>query len=938
MKKQATFGYPEEQLMSRTVAQAAEEAPKAGETPFVVGAKVKTIFGNRVGTVVSHDEVTGEMVVKLLNPKTGQFDQVTLPRNSVMVTAKPVRPTAPVVTPPPQTEAIQALTGAMKAAKKVEPTFQTALKEKRVGMAKAITAIRNNAALAPDEMAHQIAAVRKGAIEASFELPQTFTPAHIDELGRLIFASEVLKPQESMNAYMALMDLVSGTRIQPYPAKLLGKVFGQEFEKAIPSMGKDWSLLREVLDTLGIPRIVKASLDISWPLRQGIMMLSRPQFYQSMGDMTKALLSAKTSDELYRAILYDPLYGEGKGLLGKLAVADPSGMAGAEKTVEGYATRGGRLARWVERLPGIKQSQQAYATAGNEVRWRIARDTIAKWDRMGFKYGPKEADALATWLNIATGWGRIGPLEKVLPELANVLFAPRFWAANLERIPYGGYLIAKEPLLRGEVIRDFASFAAVNITLLSILKASGVADVEIDPRSTDFGRARIGATRIDLLGGMQPTIRQVAQIMAGHAKSASSGEVYRISKGTTLLRAIQGKLSPQAGFLVDVLTGKTFTSEDMALNPESVKAQAWNRLAPMAIADLVGAVQAQGPTGFIFGALSAAGGSVLTYQTPFDKQRALYDIIAKEKGYGTFDDMAAAIGTPKAGEIVKADQRVSDLQPEIEKYKTSRGGTANRSMTDVRNDYVGAQDKDDTAVGNGTMTRKAWLDNYKERQQNLGSAYAEYLKENPDMAAKLAETAKDLNPFALPVTATPDQVRAAYFKLFDAYKGPDQLISQEAWGKLDPEIDRFRTGLTPTQLTSLDENLAAGKSPLVQEYKADQQKLQPYWDMQDTLWTEFAAKNAKLAPFANVPYQDFLKNLGDQYVSEGKSADYANTNGYVKAFNKFLEARTQRYILQNPEIDALRNIWSYTEGVHSPAAARIYEARMRVKPRLIKPG
>jgi len=874
MKKQATFGYPEEQLMSRTVTQAAEEAPKAAEA------------------------LSSE----------------------------------------------QKLTNMVTHAGRARKAFADELGARRAESAKKISVIREqvrSGELTWQEAGPLIGAARKGPIDVRYTFPAEWIPteAEIAEIQGKIAAAN-LKPQDFANTRDSFVLLMSRQHLQPRQIKFLGKVLGPDFEAGLTKLMADpmkFRLWREAIDALNLPRTTFASYDISFPLRQGIGLIGEEEWFRAWKPMMKSIRWSDTNAKaLYDEILADP-YWEKYGEMSGIAVADPLGTVPGI-TQEQFIFRDTLANQFAKKFPGIKQSQFAYTSFGNKLRWGVFKKYIKIMENSGKPFTEADVKRVGTVVNMFSGWGKLGNLEKVLPELSTVIFSPRFWASQIERVPYGIYAAIRTPALRPMVARNLGAFVSANMAMLGLLKLSGVADVELDPRSTDFGRARIGPTRIDVTGGLGKTLRFFVQQASGTAKAASTGTFYPVDRMKDILREIQGHLSPAASLGVDIITGTTFVGEPMEATKSGFKAQFWNRMVPGFIQDTVDAIRAQGPMGALVGPLAATGASVLTYQTPFDKQRALYDTVAKEKGYSNFDDMAAAIGTPKASEIAKADQRVIDLQPEIEKYKTLRGGTANRSMTDVRNDYVGAQDEDDTAVGNGTMTRKVWLDNYKERQQNLGSAYAEYLKENPDMAAKLAETAKDLNPFALPVTATPDQVRAAYFKLFDAYKGPDQLISQEAWGKLDPEIDRFRTGLTPTQLTSLDENLAAGKSPLVQEYKADQQKLQPYWDMQDTLWTEFAAKNAKLAPFANVPYQDFLKNLGDQYVSEGKSADYANMNGYVKAFNKFLDARTQRYIFQNPEIDALRNIWGYTEGVHSPAAARIYEARMGVKPRLIKPS
>ena len=831
----------------------------------------------------------------------------------------------------PEEIGTQKLTSVMNAAKKASPEYTAALRQKRLEMAPQIDAIRKNVALSPEEMSSQIAAVRKGTIERAFQLPEdlAFTPEEIQGYGRQIFASDVLKPQESKNAYDALMDVLSGLYIPPNRRTLLAKVFGPDFGRGLDvAMGSEnLPLWKKIVDIAGIPRILKSALDISFPLRQGVMKIGSKEFWQMWKPMFKAVRE-KSATESYQGIITDPAW-EAFGKDSGIAIADPTGRAGVAKTVEGYVTytRQGPAA-WVERQVGIKQSQEMYATAGNELRWNSLKNTVAGWDKIGATYGPEQIKAAARWQNITTGWGYLGNLDKDLPTLSQILFAPRFWASRLEALPYGAYLIAKEPLMRAQVMRDLVTFAAVNIGLLATLKLSGLAEVELDPRSTDFGRARIGPTRIDLLGGMQPVIRQVAQLMSSQGKSAATGEIYDTKRLTMLGRTLQGKLSPQAGFLVDVLSGKTFVGEEMSLTPESMKAQAWNRLAPMAIADLVDAVQAHGILGGIpFAALAATGGSVLTYESPFDKKRVLQDTIAKDKGYDNFDKMAEELGTPKANEITDADPRIVALQPEIEKYKETRGG---RTMADIAAPFEKKQGEDDAEVAAGTMDRPTWLANFKERQKLLGARYEEYLNANPDAAKRFAdEAAKIKDPFALPADATPDTVRTAYFTLFDKYGGETGEITAKDWDTLGPELDRFRASLTPTQEASLDENLGAGKSDLVKEYRADQKKMQPFWDLTENLWAEWTEGY----PLHNMTYQQYVDSTLADLRAVNKGREWLPRDRNILGFSKYASAQRTRFLSENPDAEAILVKWGHNEVFHTGEAGGIYHEETGLEPR-----
>jgi hypothetical protein len=97
------------------------------------------------------------------------------------------------------------------------------------------------------------------------------------------------------------------------------------------------------------------------------------------------------------------------------------------------------------------------------------------------------------------------------------------------------------------------------------------ADVELDPRSSDFGKIRSGNTRWDIWGGFQPYARLTTQIITGQAKSANTGKVYDLDGSKYGGRGIgdqietfgRGKLAPVWGEVVDYLTRRTLDQQTL---------------------------------------------------------------------------------------------------------------------------------------------------------------------------------------------------------------------------------------------------------------------------------------------------------------------------------------------------------------------------------------
>jgi hypothetical protein len=87
--------------------------------------------------------------------------------------------------------------------------------------------------------------------------------------------------------------------------------------------------------------------------------------------------------------------------------------------------------------------------------------------------------------------------------------------------------------------------------------------VEFDPRSSDFGKIRVGDTRYDIWGGFQQYVTFFARQLAGASKSVKNGNIYNLDgKGAfgrtrwdILLSFARGKASPAVGMGIDALAG-----------------------------------------------------------------------------------------------------------------------------------------------------------------------------------------------------------------------------------------------------------------------------------------------------------------------------------------------------------------------------------------------
>lgn len=95
-----------------------------------------------------------------------------------------------------------------------------------------------------------------------------------------------------------------------------------------------------------------------------------------------------------------------------------------------------------------------------------------------------------------------------------------------------------------------------------------------DPRNADFGKIRIGNTRVDLAGGFQQPLRLLAQLGSGEIVSSTSGKLEHLSGGgfgTSRLDVLQqfarGKLAPIPSLGADLLSGSQFAGIPLDFSP-----------------------------------------------------------------------------------------------------------------------------------------------------------------------------------------------------------------------------------------------------------------------------------------------------------------------------------------------------------------------------------
>lgn len=442
--------------------------------------------------------------------------------------------------------------------------------------------------------------------------------------------------------------------------KLKDNLIKLKQEREIRLIKKEYanrSLQRKAVDklteVLNVPRTLMSSSDFSAPLRQGIIAtVAHPTVAsKAFVEMFRQSVSQKRFDRWFSDIKESARYQLSRAI--DLYIADPHDPRLTAKE-EAF------MNNLAEKIPIIGQivkgSERAYVGYLNKLRWDLFNRFADEFEAQGktFENSPELYKGLASYINNATGRGKLGALESAAPILNSAIFAPRLIASRLNMLNPIYYKNLPKPI-RVEALKSMAKFIGLGVTVLAIAKAGG-AEVEDNPLSSDFGKIKDGNTRWDMWGGFQPYIRVLAQEIMGKSKSARTGVTQDLSGEGTFGKTrfdvaqtfLRGKLAPIPSMGWDYLSGRTMTGEDVTLKEEAMQ-----HLLPMIAGDLKDAMQDRGVKAlFDVGIPSNFGVSVSTYlPSGYDKK------MKEDPTYKALYQKNMNINQPQQGELSDDDYK-----------------------------------------------------------------------------------------------------------------------------------------------------------------------------------------------------------------------------------------------------------------------------------------
>ncbi len=347
-----------------------------------------------------------------------------------------------------------------------------------------------------------------------------------------------------------------------------GKLTVAELKKSPISGG-----IKAISNLGGLAKSVKASLDNSVIGRQGLKTLfTHPVIWkrntlQTFKDIVdtfggKNVMREVKADVLSRENSLNGLYNKEKLAVGVTEEAYPTSLP--------------------EKIPGIGKAFKASQDAFTGFQYRTRADLFDRFVEIADKSGA-DITGIGRLANSLTGRGHLGRIEPIAGELNNIFFSPRFLKSNIDILTgqvadYG----SMSPFARKQAAQHSLKVVAGIALVLGIADAVLPGSVEKDPRSSDFGKIKVGDTRFDVTGGIAPLVVLASRLtpllfgQPGYTKSTSTGKLTELNardkKGKPAFGArtgvdvgvefLSGKASPLfSTFLVNQLKGQEFGGE-----------------------------------------------------------------------------------------------------------------------------------------------------------------------------------------------------------------------------------------------------------------------------------------------------------------------------------------------------------------------------------------
>lgn len=329
---------------------------------------------------------------------------------------------------------------------------------------------------------------------------------------------------------------------------------------------------KAIQNTASFSKAFKAAFDNSALLRQGWKNLfAHPEIWaknakQSFVDLVDQFGGKDVMDEVNADIVSRPNALNGRYKKAGLALANIE---------EAFPTS------LPEKIPVLGRVYKASEAAFTAFQYRSRADVFDKYmeiaEHSGVDLNDKaQLQSIGKLVNSLTARGDLGPAEPAANAVNAVMFSARKLKSDFDLLTAHSFQQDVTPFVRKQAAINLARVVAGTAGVMAIAHVVAPGSVEFDPRSSDFGKIKIGNTRFDVTGGIGSLATLAARLATFSSKSSATGKVSKINSGkfgstsgTDLVyNFFENKLSPAAAIVKDLLKGKDFKGNSLTVGGE----------------------------------------------------------------------------------------------------------------------------------------------------------------------------------------------------------------------------------------------------------------------------------------------------------------------------------------------------------------------------------
>lgn len=324
-------------------------------------------------------------------------------------------------------------------------------------------------------------------------------------------------------------------------------------------------------------RALLATFDNSFWGRQGIKVMWNPKytdlwaknFAKSFVDIAKTLGGGNKAGDAVLDAAKAEIYSR-KNYLNERYTT--SGKKGAKLDI------GGIEEEFPTSLPskipvlgrGFRAAEVAYGAGAMRLRADVADRLYTLAEKTGVDLANKDIVGDINLLtNSMTGRGGLGKLESIAPVLNKAFFSIKFAKSNIDVLIAPAKLAADpHSFAKQQAAKNLLNIVATMGIYMGIRKILNPDAVELDPRSSAWGKTREGDTYTDITGGLGPYVTLAARIAAQSTKSSVTGKVTKLGEGygssvaTDLFWNIaKSKASPLTRQVMEIMDQETFAGD-----------------------------------------------------------------------------------------------------------------------------------------------------------------------------------------------------------------------------------------------------------------------------------------------------------------------------------------------------------------------------------------